>query len=444
LPLTGADAAEIEDLGDLTVDAPLFWEGGESKDAVVFWELCDTMGPCWEYSFDVVESADYLRIALDYGERESRYAFRVRPPGDAAPVVFDPSRDISMDNFFVGPTTLEAAIPNPVLGRYEVMVAPVEVEDDSFRMRAILHNQVPQKRNPHAPAKPLLPNMVAVPPFKFTFVPPVSGFMHTTTPQRGVDGRSPTSCTEDERLDPGNPETCLRFGAGGFNLGDGALRVIFDADQLEGEAFQVIFKTDGTAEQRPAGGYVFHKEHHHFHYVGALDYQLFKVNDMETGDLERVGEGSKTGYCMVDYFIADWYATDQQIPSIDRQSAASNCGLPHNRPGELTGSADPVGYATSPYEGRIGWSKGWGDVYPNWRPGQYVNFTDQPDGYYVVTSVLDQFDRLEETDETDNSAYALVRVWTDDLGFRQVERIDWGRGESPWDPRAEKLTDRWM
>lgn len=443
LPMIGARAAGVEDVGDVTVDTPLYWDGAEVKDAVVFWELCDTMGPCWKYTFDVLETAEFLRVALDYGERESRFAFRVRPPGGGAPVVFDPTVDMALENFNPGPTTLELAIPAPRLGTYEVAVVPVKVDDDSFRMRAVLHNHPASTRNPNAAPKPLLPNMVAVPPFKFTFVPPVNGFMHTTTPDRGVDGKSPTSCTEDERLDPGNPEVCLRFGAGGLNLGDGALRIKFDANQLEGEAYQVIYNTDGSTIERPAGTYIFHKEHKHFHYAGALDYDLFAVSDMEKGELEKVGQGSKTGYCMVDYFIAEWHSTDQQIPYVDPESARSNCGLPQNHVYESALNPDPVAYALA-NEGRIGWSKGWGDVYPNWRPGQYIDFTAQPDGYYVVRATLDKFDRIEETNERDNTAYALVRVFTDGLGFRQVERLDWGRGESPWDQQRDEQRDRWL
>lgn len=444
LPAAGAGAAEIQDVGDVTVETPLYWDGEQVNDAVVFWELCDTMGPCWEYSFDALETAEHLRVALDYGERDSRFAFRVRPPGGGAPVVFDPTVDVPAENFNPGPTTLEIVIPNPVPGTYEVTVVPFEVKDDSFRMRAVLYNRSQSTRNPKAAPKALLPNMVAVPPFKFTFVAPVSGFLHARTPDRGVDDRSPMSCTEDEQLESQSPEVCLRFGAGGFNVGEGALRVKFDANRLEGEATQVIFRTDGSAEERPAGSYVFHKEHQHFHYAGALDYQLFKVIDIERGDMEQVGTGAKTGYCMVDYFIADWYSSDQQLRYIDPTSAGANCGLPHNRPWELAGSSDPVGYLASPYEGRIGWSVGWGDVYPNWRAGQFVDFTGQADGHYVVRTVLDRFDRLAEKDERDNSAYALVRVWTDDLGFRQVERLDWGRGDSPWEPHRETVTDRWL
>ncbi len=53
---------------------------------------------------------------------------------------------------------------------------------------------------------------------------------------------------------------------------------------------------------------------------------------------------------------------------------------------------------------------GWGDVYRWQRPGQYVEFKGNGDGLYVVRSAADIKNRVLETDETDNAAYAYIQV----------------------------------
>lgn len=59
---------------------------------------------------------------------------------------------------------------------------------------------------------------------------------------------------------------------------------------------------------------------------------------------------------------------------------------------------------------------------------QYVEFAGQGDGLYVIRSTVDAANAILETDETDNTSYALIRV----VG-RNVDIIERGRGTDPWD-----------
>ena len=63
------------------------------------------------------------------------------------------------------------------------------------------------------------------------------------------------------------------------------------------------------------------------------------------------------------------------------------------------------------------------------RPGQYVEFDGKGDGLYVIRSTVDAENAILETDETDNTSYALIKV----VG-RTVDIIERGRGMDPWDP----------
>jgi hypothetical protein len=119
------------------------------------------------------------------------------------------------------------------------------------------------------------------------------------------------------------------------------------------------------------------------------------------------GKGEKTGYHPADQAFADW---DQFV-----QAKQGTYGDDGNC------------YPGSNQE--IGLSRGWGDAYRWQRPGNFVEFGNNPDGWYVVRTVADPLNHVMETDETDNIGYAYLRIVGD-----SVRLIEEGRGLSPWDP----------
>ena len=58
-----------------------------------------------------------------------------------------------------------------------------------------------------------------------------------------------------------------------------------------------------------------------------------------------------------------------------------------------------------------------------------MEFDGQGDGLYVIRSTVDAANAILETDETDNTSYALIKV----VG-RSIDIIERGRGTDPWDP----------
>jgi hypothetical protein len=73
-------------------------------------------------------------------------------------------------------------------------------------------------------------------------------------------------------------------------------------------------------------------------------------------------------------------------------------------------------------------SPGWGDAYRYQRPGNFVDFAQGGDGFYVVRTTADPENVVLESDEQDNTSYAYVRV----IG-EQIDLLETGLGTSPWD-----------
>jgi hypothetical protein len=191
---------------------------------------------------------------------------------------------------------------------------------------------------------------------------------------------------------------------------------VIQSPLAHGPMTQVIHWSDGTTTTRPAGTYSFHVIHGHFHDDGVLDMELFRVNGDST--LTKVGAGTKSGFCPANQLIGDWRAFNNTPPD-----------------GEIGSGDTGTGNCQNPVDGVLGLSPGWGDVYRWQRPGMYVDFGDNPDGLYVVRITIDAPNTILESNESDNSAYALVKV----VGDQAIE-LERGQGASPFDPHKVVFT----
>ncbi len=172
---------------------------------------------------------------------------------------------------------------------------------------------------------------------------------------------------------------------------------------------QRIYRGDGTYVEREAGAYEYHLTHAHYHHQAFGDLRLFRVTNLKRGTLAPAGEGPKQGFCMGPYKIAEWKTFAQDPPgNIER-----NCTV-----------------ANGPNGVSMGLERGWADVYSWELPGNYVNFGDNPDGYYVVRVKTDASRDIKEINEADNIGYALLHIEGD-----QIEVLERGYGTDPWDPK---------
>jgi hypothetical protein len=409
---------------DLEIGKPAFWYGGQIENTKVEDpSLCGIAGPCPTFKLVVPDGGDRLRVAYDTPFRTNTFGLQLTSPEGTTTTV-------TGSNVF----DAEAFAAKPAPGTWTVRMVPEDVGDGFFRMRAKLEG-APAPR-PATPV-PLLPNLKAVPPYEFGFVAPANPLNaayppDTVNPPLSAGGVEPLSCTADEMAPDeaggGGATECLRLTSGPINVGDGPFIKTFkfasdaangglsaDGAYIYGHSKQEIVWSDGSTTTRPGGTYAFHTTHAHFHDEGVLTYELFRVDGQ---DLVPAGKGTKSGFCPADQLMGEWRSFGQ-APSGDY-------GTGDTATGSCYGAAD---------DGMIALTRGWGDVYRWQRPGQYVEFSGNGNGLYVVRSTVDKGNTTLETNENDNSSYALIRV-----NGHQVDELERGQGMSPFDPNKVVFT----
>lgn len=408
-----APATENSVVGRLGVGMATFWTGGYVADHVRTTGLptsaaCEVTH-CFTWKLQLTKPASRLRVAIDTPSRESSFTVEVLDPAGATAAAATNSNRFN----------IEAFVAKPPAGTWTVRVVPRDAAYAGFRMRAKAEGAAAKSVKKTL----LLPNLQATPPYEFGFVAPANPLNglyppDTVNPPLDVLGTHPLSCAADEMAEDG-AQRCLRLTTGPRNAGAGPMDLGYVPIEhelglvAEGPVTQYLHWSDGSVTQRPAGGFLFHKTHAHYHFQDILDYSIHRV--VAPGKLVPAGHGTKAGFSPADQLFADW----SQFAQEEGQFI------------EGASTARSVGAST------FGLSVGWGDVYRWQRPGQYVEFAGNGDGLYVVRSVVDIKNRVLETDETDNAAYAYVQVTGESV--RIIER---GQGASPWDPRKKVFTDR--
>ena len=409
-------------------DGAAFWDGETVEDAnVESAALCGVQGPCFTYPLTLSKPGARLRVAIDTPSRED--SFQVD--------VIDPSGRVAGSATNSNQFNEESFVKDPAAGDWTVRVIPKGATRAFFRLRAKLEAALPAKP---ATRTALLPNLKTVPPFELGFVAPANPANgayppDTVNPPADAAGVHPLSCTADEMAPKAaggfEAQRCLRLTSGPINVGDGPydMRFTMVQDVAEGQGTvqadagtiqrgpisQAIHYSDGSVELRPAGTYSFHVTHAHFHDDNVLTYELFRVADPIAGKLAPAGAGTKSGFCPADQLFGDWRVFHQQ------------------RSGTFgEGDSAAGGNCFSPTDGFIGLTVGWGDIYRWQRPGQYVEFGSNGDGLYLLRATVDKHNETVETNEDDNSSYALARI----VG-EHAQILERGQGLSPWDPAKE-------
>lgn len=349
-------------------------------------------GSCLEYTVDVSEDEGTLRVALDHPTADDSFSL----------VLLDPSGVPAPSwGWNIGTFSVESRAPQAAAGRWTVQALLHSVERSRFRMRAYLE---PTPVQSHA-VIPRLPNLQVNPPFDLTF-----------------DG-----CQASEiLLNEPRPVKCLRFSTGPNNVGEGALDLRIREFGLTGPEVQRIYNSDGTFTERPAGTFVYHAQHGHYHHVGTAGFQLYRVIDAKSGTMESVGVGPKIGFCMADSLIADWSSFAQEV----QNGRANECN------GRVIGP--PVPQVLEPVldSPMFSLSAGWGDSYTYVVEGNYVDFGTNGNGSYVIRVAADPDDTLLEANESDNLGYVYFTV-----AAGVINVIERGRGANPWDPGKAVVND---
>ncbi|HEX8077418.1 MAG TPA: dockerin type I repeat-containing protein [Chthoniobacterales bacterium] len=307
---------------------------------------------------------------------------------------------------------------------------PRAISGWDFDLRAKLESAPPLEPT----SGQLLPNLRSQPPFELTFCEPAVtvGFSAGNTP---ICGSASNGLTTDEEarliqaeIPGGNVKPFhrgIRFSVGPANLGDGFMDIRTDPDDLSNpcdtldpaepahvcrQAYQRVYSADGSFVDRKAGTMEFHHEHNHWHYK-FFTFELYKVTfgdptkPCETVLLSKNATGPKVGFCPTDEHLADWNSFNQfrRLRWQDERIAERGDAGDQN--------------CVNPTNPKMGLDPGWGEYYEWARVEQFVEFpinNDQNhspvDGDYLLRVTIDGENALLETDEHDNSSYALFKV----------------------------------
>jgi len=165
--------------------------------------------------------------------------------------------------------------------------------------------------------------------------------------------------------------TRLVFAATSWNNGKGPMEIEAGATSIAGQdVYQRVYNSDGSVTYYLAGTYVYHPDHQHFHFENYALYTLKRVG--APGGSEQLS--SKTSFC-----IMDTTKVNTTLPGAPRKAVYTSCGTTTQ-----------------------GMSVGWGDRYGPTLAGQSFDITNNPEGDYDLTILVDPENRLRETSESDN------------------------------------------
>lgn len=338
-----------------------------------------------------------LRVGLNGAPDNDNTTITVRDPGG-----------VTRFNGGFSYNSGETFADNPATGTWSITVA--SPAGRAYRMRARLEGA--PGPNP-VPAESMLPNLQLIPPYEFTL----------TKADFSINGTSPTgSCTADDIVQFG-ARRCLRFSAGPANVGVGPFHVRFTPLEglvTEGQAYQIVYDSDGNTTERPAGTFLYHKTHKHYHHTGFGSLELLAV-DAQTQTMTPVGAGPKQGFCTADIVMYDFDRFTQP-----REGVPSEC------------DSEAGFFITGPIGTQMAISPGWADIYVYAQDGNYVEFGDNGDGRYVVRSTADAMEWILESDETDNTSYAYVEITG-----TEITVLERGFGSGPFDPHRRVATDNY-
>lgn len=186
----------------------------------------------------------------------------------------------------------------------------------------------------------------------------------------------------------------LRFSATYFNQGEGPLEMRADEEtrgdrgDIERKVFQRIYDKEGGYKDRESGEFLWHQSHLHYHFTGFAEYELELIE--ESG--ENILVEAKATFC-----VKDETRVIKDLPNRSAEAKYVICGK------EMQGV-----------------SVGWGDTYFYDYPDQALEITDLPSGRYRLVFAVNQEDRFEESDKSNNRSYVEIFINMESLSVSVI------------------------
>jgi hypothetical protein len=462
----GAQGASADlQVGSLGEGQSVFWDGNfVTSTRVEDPSLCGVEGKCTSYALNVTSAnAKVLRVALRTADDSNGWqVLLLDPSGKQAGSGTTYTLNGAAEDF-----DLEVWVHDPAPGKWTIRVVPQNVKDGTFEMRAAIDPPVRppatsktvrtrvrtvsacharrmhgrrvkrcvrrrlRTRHPVETAAPAgvhdtPPDLAADAPWHLTFDQPlpmvvvesgnfaaIVGLHNTNTT---VAGQQLYDCLPEETLEQ-QAHRCLRFTSGFASLGPGPFEVYGSSSSPiapnGGPLYQNVYRSDGTHYTRPAGGFVFHPIHAHYHVLGIAQFQVYRV---ESGHkLVPAGTVLKEGFCLGNIKIFDWHSFAQ---SEINPSSIDNC--------------EPSPQPDGSFRFYEGIANGWEDSYKWQTSGQFASFAGNPDGYYILRVTVNPQHYVLESDagrDANDVAYTYFKVTGSD-----IHTIERGHGTDPWDP----------
>jgi hypothetical protein len=151
---------------------------------------------------------------------------------------------------------------------------------------------------------------------------------------------------------------------------------------------QKIYDSSGSYTESPVSTYMYYAGdgHNHWH-----------VHDIESGTLARLDNGNQVGSLAKEGFcFSDNAAYNLGLPGAPQTKVYTGAGCDPNKPSALT--AD------------MGLSVGWADIYGYMTNLQWIDITGLQNGRYLLTATADPGDVLQESNYSNNSAWAKIQI----------------------------------
>ena len=360
--------------------------------------VCEQLG-CRESTVEVALPADVWAghaggVQISIGWADEKH--------DLDLYVYGPDGSLAGRSNGLASTSEAVRVHNAANGRYRVVVVP-QLAQGTVDYRGF----VEVERDPAAePARPLLPNMTALP---VRNVHLRTGAYYADHEQEGTP-----SCYPEEIAERG-ARRCLRFDQMLANEGDGPfeLRYLVEGLGTQQQVRQRVYASDGTFSDFNVDTYEFHPTHAHFHYKNFGQALLYRLHP--DGTMEKVRESRKNGVCMIDVENTRFGLDDHGYPY---KGEAPRTYYPTPRAGTETwgqrgGCFVPTDHDEHGTYMVNGVSVGWADVYPWYLADQYIEISGVPDGLYVIETRVNPNRTVHETTYDDNTARATIRLQGD-------------------------------
>ena len=466
--LAPTPVAADQTIGSLHSGQSVYWEGTfVSNERVDDPSLCGVQGQCFKYTVHVLSPhAKVLRVGLRTPDDSNGWGVvLIDPSGNQAASGSTYTLHGVAEDFDV-----EVWAHNPAPGTWTVEVVPQNVQNGTFQMRAAVdpvvtwpstdpalqgvhsarvvqtcHTRTKAGRRktrcvsrhvigahtaPRTGVYDTPPDLAADAPWHLTFDQPTpmlvvesgnflaAAGLHNSSAT--VAGQQAYDCLPEETIEQGG-HRCLRFTSGFASLGPGKFEVYGSSTSgpvapTGGPLYQNVYRSNGSFWSRPAGTFQFHQIHAHYHVMGIANFAIYRVT--APGKLVSAGTALKEGFCLGDIKLYNWYSWAQN--EFD-PSSQDNC--------------EPSPQPDGTWRFYEGIDAGWEDSYKWQTSGQFVNFANNSDGYYVLRVTVNPYHYILEADaghDTNDVAYTYFRVTAG-----AITPLERGHGYSPWDPNKQ-------